>query len=141
MKQLLLLTVMLHFPATAPEPITWKTLADVRFTKKRNAEVGMYFLYPTFGSKVKSLQGKLVSIKGYMIPIDVEEKTFVLSAQPMAMCFFCGGAGPESIVELQFKKNKLRFKTDEVRTVQGILWLNPDDIDHLNYILTQAEVN
>lgn len=121
-----------------PIPITWKTLADVRFTKKKNEEVGMYFLYPTFGDKVKALSGKTVKIKGYLIPIDEEATTFVLSERPMAMCFFCGGAGSESIMELQFSKNNQRFKTDEVRTISGRLRLNPKDINHLNYILVNA---
>ncbi|MNL80290.1 hypothetical protein D3C87_2071030 [compost metagenome] len=58
----------------------------------------------------------------------------------MAACFFCGGAGPESIIELQFRKKKQRFRTDEVLTVRGKLALNANDVDHLNYILKDAEV-
>lgn len=139
MKIVLILLLAGIAPASSESiPITWKTLSDVRFTKRKNEEVGMYFLYPTFGDKVKALKGKTVKIKGYMIPIDEEGRTFVLSEQPMAMCFFCGGAGPESIIELEFRKNNLRFKTDEVRTISGKLQLNPKDINHLNYILTNA---
>ena len=100
----------------------------------------MHFLYPTFGQSVKQLEGKEVKIKGYLIPVDEEQNIYVISAQPMAMCFFCGGAGPESIMELQLKNKKQRFKTDEVRTIKGKLALNPTDIEHLNYILKNAEV-
>ena len=126
--------------ATSPLLINWKKLSDVEFTRKLNKEVSMYFLYPTFGPSVKALQGKEIQIKGYIIPVDENENIYVVSAQPMAMCFFCGGSGPESIMELQFKNKKQRFKTDEVRTVKGILQLNPYDIEHLNYILKNAEV-
>jgi len=126
--------------ATSPLLINWKKLSDVEFTRKLNKEVSMYFLYPTFGPSVKALQGKEIQIKGYIIPVDENENIYVVSAQPMAMCFFCGGSGPESIMELQFKNKKQRFKTDEVRTVKGILQLNPTDIEHLNYILKNAEV-
>lgn len=126
--------------ATGPLIINWKKLADVEFTRKLNKEVNMHFLYPTFGPTVKALQGKEIQIKGYMIPIDENENIYVVSAQPMAMCFFCGGSGPESIMELQFKNKKQRFKTDEVRTVKGVLQLNPADIEHLNYILKNAEI-
>ena len=126
--------------ATGPLLINWKKLSDVEFTRKLNKEVSMYFLYPTFGPSVKALQGKEIQIKGYIIPVDENENIYVVSAQPMAMCFFCGGSGPESIMELQFKNKKQRFKTDEVRTVKGILQLNPTDIEHLNYILKNAEV-
>ena len=34
----------------------------------------------------------------------------------------------------------MRFKTDEQHTVKGILQLNPADVEHLNYILKNAEV-
>ncbi|SEJ13705.1 hypothetical protein SAMN04487995_3408 [Dyadobacter koreensis] len=126
--------------ATSPLLINWKKLSDVEFTRKLNKEVNMYFLYPTFGPTVKALQGKEIQIKGYIIPVDENENIYVVSAQPMAMCFFCGGSGPESIMELQFKNKRQRFKTDEVRTVRGVLQLNPNDIEHLNYILKNAEV-
>jgi len=123
-----------------PLHITWKRLTDVRFTRKLNKELSMYFLYPTFGPSVNALQGKEISIRGYMIPVDENDNIYVISAKPMAACFFCGGAGPESIIELQFKKKKQRFRTDEILTVRGRLALNASDIDHLNYILADAEV-
>ena len=120
--------------------IDWEKLTDVRFTKKLNKDVSMYFLYPTFGQTVRNLQNKEIQIKGYMIPVDETENVYVLSSQPMAACFFCGGAGPESIMELQFKNRRRKFRTDEVKTVRGMLQLNNSDIEHLNYILKNAEV-
>lgn len=121
-------------------PITWKTLTDVTFKRRFNQEVELYFLYPAFGPSVKALAGKKVSIRGYMIPVDEWGQRYVISAKPMAQCFFCGGAGPESLMELGFRRKGQRFKTDEIRTVKGILALNPDDIEHLNYILKEVEV-
>lgn len=120
--------------------ITWKTLADVKYRKELNGEYDLYFMYPAFGPKVRSLDGKRISIKGYMIPVDEYGRSYVISAKPMAQCFFCGGAGPESLIELQLKKKGLRFKTDEIRTVTGVLRLNARDVDHLNYILKEVEV-
>lgn len=125
---------------TEPLPITWKRLTDVRFTRKLNKELSMYFLYPTFGPSVNVLHDKEISIRGYMIPVDENDNIYVISAKPMAACFFCGGAGPESIIELQFRKKKQRFRTDEVLTVRGRLALNANDVDHLNYMLRDAEV-
>jgi hypothetical protein len=89
---------------------------------------------------VNALQGKEISIRGYMIPVDENDNIYVISAKPMAACFFCGAAGPESIMELQFRRKKQRFRTDEVLTIQGRLALNANDVDHLNYILKDAEV-
>lgn len=118
-----------------PVKINWKTLKDVKFTEKFNKEYDATFLYPTFGANVKRLQGKILELRGYAIPLD--QNFYVLSAAPMASCFFCGAAGPESIVQLNFIK-KSRLKTDQIITVQGTLRLNPDNIDDLNYIFDQA---
>lgn len=134
----LLALVLSSFIDNKPIALTWKHLSDVRFTKKYNKQLGMYFLYPTFGESVVQLEGKQIQIKGYLIPADPDNNIYVISAQPMSMCFFCGGAGPESIIELQLRNKKQRFKTDAVKTVSGKLRLNAQDIEHLNYILEDA---
>lgn len=142
MKKLAILLIPFFAFTFSAEPIAinWKRLTDVRFARKLNTELSMYFLYPTFGPSVNALHGKEISIRGYMIPVDENDNIYVISAKPMAACFFCGGAGPESIIELQFRKKKQRFRTDEVLTVRGRLILNADNVDHLNYILKDAEV-
>ncbi|GAB2777118.1 hypothetical protein GCM10027275_20120 [Rhabdobacter roseus] len=122
-----------------PLLITWKDLTDVRFKKKWNDDIGMYFLYPTFGPAVKNLEGKKVILRGYMIPMTADGEMLVISQQPMAMCFFCGGSGPESIAQVKLSKPH-RFKVDQVATIQGTLRLNATNIDELNYILDQASV-
>ncbi|KPM49747.1 DUF3299 domain-containing protein [Jiulongibacter sediminis] len=124
-----------------PLTISWKTLGDVNFNKKWNPSEGMFILEPEFGNSVKQLNGKMVKITGYMIPIDIETNYYVLSANPYAACFFCGGAGPESVLSIKFKKVTRRFDTDERLTISGKLVLNKDNLDELNYILTEAEVH
>ncbi|TDE10856.1 DUF3299 domain-containing protein [Dyadobacter psychrotolerans] len=123
-----------------PVAIGWKRLTDVKFTRKFNKQAEMYFLYPTFGPSVGALNGKEIQIRGYVIPVDEQNNVYVISSQPMAMCFFCGAAGPESIIELQLKDQRQKFKTDAIKTVKGKLVLNPGNIEHLNYILKNAEV-
>lgn len=125
-------------PPVEALPITWQDLRDVRFTRKLNDNIGMHILYPEFGAKVKALEGKEIQIRGFMIPVDPTEKIFVLSAKPMASCFFCGGSGPESIIQLKMKEAK-RFVTDDIWVVKGILKLNADNIDELNYILVDTQ--
>ena len=138
----LIVSVLFLFGFVDEEPtkLGWKFLAQVKFTRKLNVDEGMYFLYPTFGKNVLLQNGRLISIKGYMIPIDVATGLYVISANPMASCFFCGASGPESLIELNFKKKGQHFRTDEVRTVKGIFKTNEADIDHLNYIIEQAEI-
>jgi len=87
-----------------PTKVTWETLRDVTFKKKWSAEESMFILYPTFGAKVAGLKDKEIVLTGYMIPVDVDANVYVLSANPYSSCFFCGGAGPESVVQIKFKK-------------------------------------
>jgi hypothetical protein len=131
--------ISLSFVADEPQRITWQTLKDVTFKKKWYEKDQIYMLYPTFGPNLKRLDDKTVLIKGFMVPTDTEGTQYVLSAFPYSMCFFCGGAGPESVMTVKLKKNR-KFKTDEVHTFKGRLGLNADDIYELNYILYDAEI-
>ena len=126
--------------ADEPTKITWETLRDVTFKKKWSAEESMFILYPTFGQKVANLKDKEIILTGYMIPVDVDANVYVLSANPYSSCFFCGGAGPESVVQIKFKKSTKRFNTDDRVTVKGTLKLNADDINELNYILVNTDL-
>ncbi len=136
---LVLLIPALSFGLAAdPVKITWESLRDVTFKKKWNADEGMFILEPQFGAKVASLKGKEVVLTGYMIPVDIDANYYVLSANPFASCFFCGQAGPESVVSVKFKKVSKRFNTDDRVTIRGVFRLNADDINDLNYIIDQA---
>jgi uncharacterized membrane protein YcgQ (UPF0703/DUF1980 family) len=87
-------------------------------------------------------EGKIVTVSGFYIPLDMNASNIaVLSKFPMAECFFCGGAGPESIV-VGYLKNKpnRKIKTDEIVKIRGKLKLNENDIDELNFILQDAEI-
>lgn len=125
---------------TAPVKVTWETLKDVTFKKKWYPSDQIYMLHPTFGAPVQKLNGKEITITGYVIPVDLEANLYVLSAFPYSSCFFCGGAGPETVMSLSFKKKSRKFKTDERLTFQGTLKLNADDIYQMNYILENAEI-
>lgn len=122
---------------TAQEQLTWQDFADVTFVPEYNEKYGVNFLMPTFGEKIKSFRGKQVSITGYFLDISGSGEIFLVSRNPMASCFFCGAAGPETIIEVSFK-DKPPFRTDQIVTVVGVLELNRNDVDHCNYILHGA---
>ncbi|WP_282163131.1 hypothetical protein [Ulvibacterium marinum] len=124
--------------AEAQEQLTWEDFADVSFEPVYNKKYDVNFLMPKFGEKIQSYQGKQVGIKGYFLDISGSGEVFLVSQNPMASCFFCGAAGPESIVEVAFKE-KPSFKTDQIVKVMGILELNVNNVDHCNYILKEAE--
>lgn len=140
----LLLFITISFlaftPAANPVKISWETLRDVTFKKKWYPDESVYMLYPTFGPAVQKIKGKEVTITGYILPIDLDANLYVLSAFPYSACFFCGGAGPESVMALKFKKTARKFKTDERLTFKGTLTLNADDIYQMNYVLENAEI-
>lgn len=119
--------------------IDWALLAKVEWGEKYFEEYDETVYYPDFSKEVSALNGKTVRIKGYVIPVDVASDYYVLSANPYASCFFCGNAGPESIIELQLTTNDNRFSMDEIVTFTGVLKLNWDDLEHCNYILQNAK--
>lgn len=121
-----------------PKPLTWQVLQDVKYKKKYNKDYDQYFDYPVFGEKLKALDGQKVSIKGYIIPVDVG--MYALSKNPYASCFFCGGAGPETITGLTFAKPPKRYKTDEFLTLHGVLRLNDSDVNKFMYQLFAVEI-
>lgn len=120
------------------EELTWKTLTDVEFKDVYVEELDAYYWKPTFGPGVLEMEGREVYITGYIIPVDYDENFYVLSRYPFANCFFCGGAGPESVVDLRFKDENRMYKTDERLTFKGKLALNADDVYQMNYILEGA---
>lgn len=121
------------------EKIDWGFLAKVTWDDRYFPAYDETVWYPDFSKEVLAADSSLVEIQGYIIPIDVESGFYVLSANPFASCFFCGNAGPESVIELQFTEPlKNTYKTDEIATFRGRLKLNWDDLEHCNYILQNA---
>ena len=111
----------------------WPTLARVTFTKEYDELLGLKVDKPVFAEAVKALDGKTITLKGYVIPTEgyKSHKEFVFSAYPYSMCFFCGGAGPETVVEV-FAKAPIEYSPDAI-TIQGTLRLNADDPNSLMY--------
>ncbi len=119
--------------------IDWKFLARVKFEDKYYPDLEAWYVKPVFPENIQKVDGKRVIIKGYMIPLDVEGGVYALSAYPFSACFFCGGAGPESVMSLKFKERPRKFKTDDVVTLTGFLKLNDSDVDEFSYILREAK--
>lgn len=124
----------------AQQSITWDQLTDVKFTKKFSSELGIELLEASFGPSVKALDGKQIIIKGYIIPLDPLGTQYVISRNPMASCFFCGGSGPETVAELRLHPKSIRrYATDEILSFKGTLMLNEKNSESLNYVILNAE--
>lgn len=135
----ILLLFLLGNTAIAQNENLWKTLSKITYKKEYDELLGFKVDKPIFSNDVKKLEGKKVTIRGYIIPVEgyKSHKEFVFSAFPYNMCFFCGGAGPETVMEVYAVKG-VEF-TQEPVTLQGVLKLNSEDINRLMYILEEAE--
>lgn len=124
-----------------PSPDGWDLFAKVKFTPQLVKEYDEYFLIPFFDSRIKFHEGKEMTLQGYYMPMGLEGRyTIVLSRNPYSSCFFCGGAGPESVAEIILTSKAPRFTVDQIVTVTGTLKLNEKDINHMNFILENARV-
>jgi hypothetical protein len=143
MKKLFLLALLFTATAAVAQSTlrdnTWKTLSKITFKKEYDEVLGLKIDVPVFGKEVKALEGKEVTVKGYIIPTDgyKSQTAFVFSAFPYNMCFFCGGAGPETVIEVSTKL-PITY-TSEPIYLKGILRLNGADVNRLIYSLEKAE--
>ena len=119
--------------------LTWKTMENIKFEKKYYKEIDGEMLAPIFTEDIKKLDGKEIQVEGYVIPVDEKGRYCALSANPYASCFFCGKAGPASVMTIKFKKKNKTFKTDDYIQFKGTLELNYNDINDFYYILNEAE--
>ncbi len=117
----------------------WEAFAKTKFEPKYYEKLGEYLFYPTFPADIKALEGKEITVQGFYVPFAPEDGTYIIiSKYPMSQCFFCGGGGPESIAEVNFAKEPRKFQVDDLITVKGKLKLNAENLDHVNFILTDA---
>lgn len=143
--------VMLLLPAlsvraqnnAAIHPTTdgWKIFSQVKFTSKYFPKYKEYFLFPEFDARIRFMEGKEIVLQGYYLPYALaDESAIIISRYPFSSCFFCGGAGPESVAQVVFNSKPPKFKADQVITVRGTLWLNETDVNQLNFILLNAVI-
>lgn len=126
--------------STSAQESTWKTLAKITYTKQYDELMGFKVDIPVFSEDILAMEGQEVEIKGYIIPVEgyKSHKEFIFSAFPYTMCFFCGGAGPETVMDV-FALNPVEYTAEQV-TLKGKLELNATDINRLMYALTDAEL-
>lgn len=119
----------------------WENFARVKFNSKYQADYGMNIQVPQFDWTIRLLEGKEVTLKGYFVPTDLQTpRSIILSRVPNSSCFFCGGAGPETVARINFKQSIHKLKTDEILKVKGKLKLNDSDHREMSFILEDAEI-
>jgi hypothetical protein len=119
------------------DTLTWKVLGEIKYVKKNHPKYGEV-QFPVVNDKVKLRGKKKIYISGFIVPID--NKSYALSKNVFAACFFCGKSGPESIVGLNFKGATPKLKTDQYVTIEGTFRYNEDDADDWIYNLDNAVI-
>lgn len=117
-------------PAKA-NPLPWAALDET--------EVGKRFAV-SFLPYVADLDGKRVTLHGYIQPQKRDEVTdFLLTEFPVG-CWFCDSPGPMQIVQVESAGGKAVAFTPGLVAVTGTLKLNRTDPERLLFTITEAVV-
>ena len=123
--------------SVANDTLTWKMLGDIKYTRKKHATYGEVE-FPQVNMKLKMMQKKTVFMSGFIVPID--NKSYALSKNVFAACFFCGKSGPETIAGIKFKGATPKLKTDTYVTLKGTFRYNETDVEDWIYHIENAEI-
>lgn len=122
----------------------WDDLLTLKFKIEYDESIDDVVFKPQFTENIRRHAGKTVEITGYIIPNETvvnamgnqRSGMFMFSAFPNQSCFFCGGAGPESVMEV-YPKKPISYSKETV-TIKGKLELNDSDFLRMAYILKDA---
>lgn len=121
----------------------WHIMEDVILKNTFNPFTEDFDSKPVYGKKILRLDGKKIQLTGYIIPADLTKGRMTLSKFSYSSCYFCGAAGPESVVEIE-AKTPIIYRMDKPITLTGTLRLNKTTKDEeydpfrLLYILEDA---
>ncbi len=134
-----LLLALLLQSASGQKKLVWPILAMTTYDIQEDGINSTYT--PNFPKILEEqFEDEVVTIAGYLIPIDVEAQKYALSKNPFSSCFFCGNAGPETVIELRFAEPPGRFVTDQYLMIKGRLKLVRNG-QGLFFILQNAEIH
>lgn len=135
---LFLTSVAVHAQDTENRESLWKTLSKLTYKKEYDEIMGFKIDKPVFSEEIIALEGQEVTVKGFIIPTEgyKSHTEFILSAYPYSMCFFCGGAGPETVMEV-VTAEPVQYTAESI-ILRGKLILNADDVNRLMYALEDA---
>jgi hypothetical protein len=122
-------------PAIRPDgvnPLPWAVLSETVVDKP---------FKPRFHKHLQQLEGKKVSLTGFMQPVtmDIEVSGFMLIEYPIG-CWFCETPEPAGLLYIEIAGGKtVQVKRGRVK-VEGTLKLNRGDPEDFLYTLTGASV-
>lgn len=119
----------------------WKTFEKVKFKDHYVEEYFSYAQLLVIDKDIKAFEGQEIVIEGYYIPVQ-EEGVLIVSKFPYSNCFFCGGAGLESVIEVEPHEsvNIKKLKLDQKIKVKGKLKLNDSDWVRMAFIIENGRL-
>ncbi|WP_273246404.1 MULTISPECIES: hypothetical protein [unclassified Flavobacterium] len=123
--------------AANPDTLSWKLLGDIKYVKKQDKTYGEV-MFPQVNTKLKLTNKRRIVMSGFIIPID--NKSYALSKNVFASCFFCGKSGPETIMGIKFKGSTPKLKTDQYVTIEGNFRYNDTDVEDWVYHVEDAVI-
>jgi hypothetical protein len=137
----LFLFSLISVSAFSQKTIAWKDVMDIYAKEVRFSEKNPTLAIKGQGMSLKEIEGKKITITGYFLDLDPDGEWFMVSKNPFATCFFCGGAGPETVIELlKYKNVKKKFKTDDIVTVTGTIKMIAENEDDVGFVIHNAIV-
>lgn len=136
---ILLCSFNTHSKQQAAIEIEWEQLSEVTFKDSWSEKYKFKSKKPIFNATLKKLDGKQIIIAGFLIPVTTYGNEYVLSANPYSGCYFCGNAGIESVIELKFKGDNIRFKLDQFTTIEGKMELSENSDNEFIYIMNNSK--
>lgn len=120
--------------------ITWGELSEVEWEETYDTLAGITLLEGNFSPHILALDSQEVYISGYVIPLDAMGLSYALSRTSFASCFFCGQAGPETVMELRVKPNSIepRRQKNTLIKFKGLFRVNTQNDTGLHYELQNA---
>ena len=120
------------------DTLTWKLLGQIKYLKKASPDYPEGVMFPVINPTLKAKNKKPIVMSGFIIPID--NKNYALSKNVFASCFFCGQAGPETIMGIKFKNPGIKLKTDQYVTLSGTFRYNDNDVNDWIYHIDNAVI-
>lgn len=142
LQRFLILSIILLSGLQIQAQNTWVTLSKVTYKKQFDEMMGMEVKTPEYSEDIIALQGKTVDVEGYIIPLKGEraQSHFMFSAYPYAMCYFCGGAGPETVMQVFMEgEEKIEYTSKKIK-LKGKLTMSYGDVNNMMYTLSKAEL-
>jgi hypothetical protein len=133
---------MVNLKSFAQQTVTWSDFSEISYEEKLDSSTQVIYMMPIFDTKLKAIDGKAVSITGYLFPVDPASGYYILKAddKPFGCCMSHAG-NPNEIIEIRFENidSKLLEKyANRQITVTGNFELNDNDVMALDLILESA---